>query len=139
MTERMTGKNLVVEFGTLALTTNGRAFSVTMEQEQADATAGADTYRVFVPTVKTVSASIELLMARDEAGEALIAAVQPGTAGALMWYPDGKVVGKPVWGFTATVSKADQSLPFDDVAVLNVEFVNTGSAMLKTGEDYANP
>jgi hypothetical protein len=138
-TTRFTGRDLLVEFGADVISASGRNFEVTHEEEQVDATAGGDDYRVYVPTVKTIGATIEILMESGVTGDALIAALAVGSEAALMWYPQGKTAGLPEWGFDARVSKASQSIPYDGVAVLNVEFVNTGGVMLAEGEAFVGP
>lgn len=132
-TTRFTGKNLYVKFGSTVLSTHGRNFDVPHEQEQVDGTAGADDYRVFLNTVKNISASMEILMSSGAAGSAVIAALSTGTEGTLEWAPEGTASGKPKWGFAARVANASQALPYDDVAMLSIEWTNYGSALVYNG------
>lgn len=132
-TTRYTGKNLYVKFGSTVLTTSGRNFDVTHEQEQADGTAGADDYRVFLNTVKNIGASMEIVMSTGATGSAVIAAVQPGQEGTLEFAPVGTAAGNPKWGFAARVSNSSMAYPYDDAAILSVEWTNYGSALVYNG------
>jgi hypothetical protein len=132
-TTRFTGKNLYVKFVSTVLSTHGRNFEVTHEQEQADGTAGADDYRVFLNTVKNIGASMDIIMSSGSTGSAVIAALQPGAEGTLEFAPEGTVAGKPKWGFAARVSNSSMALPYDDVAMISVEWTNYGSALVYNG------
>lgn len=132
-TTRFTGKNLYVKFGSQVLSAHGRAFEVTHEQEQADGTAGADDYRVFLNTVKNIGATMDIVMSSGATGSAVIASVQPGTEGTLEFAPEGTASGKPKWGFAARVANSSMSLPYDDAAMISVEWTNYGSALVYNG------
>lgn len=134
---RMSGKNLHLQWiysgGTANLSGSQRSFENGHEQESADATAGADSYRVFVPTVKTLKPKAEILWEEKSSGSAVIAAVQPGVEGTLYWSPEGTASGKPKWGAYLRVRVSNQSLPYDDVAMLSVEWDNIGTALVSDG------
>lgn len=132
-TLRFTGKPLVVKFRGITLTEHGRNFEITHEQEQADGTAGADDYRVFLNTVKNIGASMDILQSSGTAGSAVIAALQPGQEGTLEWAPEGTATGKPKWGFVGRVSNSSMSHPYDDVAMLAVEWTNAGQSLVYDG------
>lgn len=121
---RYTGKDLYVEFAGTSLTGDQRAFSVTMEQETADVTAGADGARVFKATVKNYGASLELLATTD--GTATLAVIQPGDEGTLVWGPHGTTAGKEKWGFPAIVTNMSPTINFDDAVVYQIEFQAQG-------------
>jgi hypothetical protein len=141
-TTRYTGKNLVVEWKktgsptAVVLTADGRAFEFTHEMNTADGTAGADEYEVSLPTIKRAEATMEMLMNSTAAWEAEL---KVGDTGALMWYPEGKVVGKPEWGMDALVTNKSPSLPYNDVSKYSLAFKNYGSTLLAEGEDYVSP
>lgn len=130
---RLTGKNLYVAFNNVALWGSGRSLDVTLEQETADATAGADDYRVFAKTVKNFSASLEIVYDDAAAGTAARGALALGAVGTLLWGPEGTTAGRPKWGALVTVTNASQTLPFDDVITISTEFQNAGSALLFDG------
>lgn len=130
---KLSGSALYVSFGGTNLSATIRNFEVPEEQEMADATAGADPYRNFVTTVKTIEASCELLVQDHASGTAVHAAVKIGTQGTLLWGLEGTATGKPKGGFLATISKSEKSYPFDDVAVIALTFTNAGTAVLYDG------
>lgn len=132
---KISGKNLYVEFGGTDISGNQRSFSITESQEQADATAGADAYRNYVNTMKTIEASVEILVEdfASTGGSALLAALDVGTQGTLIWGPEGTATGKPKKGFYATITQFDQALPFDDVYSINVTFTMAGTALAFDG------
>ena len=131
---KLSGKNLYVSFGGVVLSGEQRSFDVTLSQESADATAGADDYRNFVSTVKTIEASMEIVMKEHSVGgSAIKAALAAGAEGTLLWGPEGTATGKPKYGFYARVSEASETIPFDDVWVKNITFEHAGTALLFGG------
>ena len=138
-TDRISGKNLYVAWhsggGSTDLSGSQRSMSFEHEQEMTDATAGADTYRVMIPTVRTAGASLEILVESGASGSAIFAAIPVGGAvGTLIWGPEGTTADLPKWGMVARVAKASQEIPFDDVYVISVEFTNAGADL---AYDYA--
>lgn len=130
---KMSGKDLHVSFAGTSLGDSLRNFTVTEAQETADATAGADSYRNFVYTVKTVEASCEIVMKTyATGGSALRTLLDVGSEGTLIWSPEGTASGKPKRSFYAIVSQSDENLPFDDVAILSITFQNAGTAVTTT-------
>lgn len=139
---RFTGKDLVVEWqktgspSPVVLTADGRNFEFTHDLNTADGTAGADGYDVELPTTKKASASLELLMNSAATWEDEL---KVGDSGTLKWYPQGKVAGKPIWGFDALVKSMSQAIPYKDMAKYNVSFANNGSSLLHEGEAFVGP
>lgn len=135
---KLTGKNLYLKFGSTVLSGTQRSLEVNEEIETADATAGADDYRNYLTTVKTIGATVELVM-REHAdstspnGSAIFAALVLGTEGTLEWGVEGTATGKPRKGFVARVTRFDQNLAFDDVYTISVEFSNAGTALVYDG------
>lgn len=131
---KLSGKNLYVSFGGVVLSGEQRSFDVTLSQETADATAGADDYRNFVNTVKSIEASMELVMKQHSTGgSAIKVALAAGAEGTLLWGPEGTAAGLPKYGFVARISEASETIPFDDVWVKNITFQNAGTALLFDG------
>lgn len=130
---RLTGKNLVVTFGGQTISGDQRTFEFDHEEEQADASAGSDTYRTFIPTLRVINPKMEIILKDFASGSALMNVLDIGQEGTLVWSPEGTATGKPRWGIVARVSKAGQSYPFDDVAMVNVEWVNTSQTLVYDG------
>lgn len=130
---KISGKNLYVAFGSTVLSSTQRSFDVTEVLEQADSTAGADDYRNFVNTVKSIEATMEIVMSDGTAGSALRTAIYPGAQGTLVWGVEGSATGRPRKGFYATVVDASESIPFDDVVVMKAKFTMAGTALAYNG------
>lgn len=131
---RLTGKNLYVSYAGTALGGSQRTFEVTENQETADLTAGADDYRNFGNTVKTISATMEIVMdGHSSGGSALLAALTLGGTGTLQWGAEGSASGNPKKAFMARLVDASQSIPFDDAYVINLEWVMAGTALIYNG------
>lgn len=131
---KLSGKALYVSFAGTVLSSEMRSFDVTLTQETADATAGADDYRNYVNTVKAIEASMEIVMKQHSTGGSAIKAVlAAGAEGTLLWGPEGTAAGLPKYGFYARVSEASEAIPFDDVWTKSVTFQNAGTALLFDG------
>ena len=131
---KLTGKNLFVSFGGTNISGTQRTFSVTWQQEQADVSAGADDYRNFANTMRTIEASCEILVQDyPNGGSATFATLAIGTQGTLLWGPEGTAAGKPKYGFFSTVTELSPDIPFDNAYVLKAKFTNAGTALLYSG------
>lgn len=131
---KITGKNLYVQFGSTNLSGSQRTFDVSQMQETADMTAGADDYRNFANTVKTIEATMEVVMQEHSTGgSAILAALTLGTNGTLIWGAEGTATGKPKDGFYATLVDASKAIPFDDAYVLKLKFQMAGTALAFNG------
>lgn len=127
---RLTGKNLYVEFDGIDLSGNQRTFSVNEEQQTVDATAGSDKYQVFIPTVATIGADIEIIVSNEAAGNNIKNKLKPGTIGNLVWGAEGNTTGKPKSGFEAMISSVPKTINYNDVYVVRASFVNQGEDLL---------
>lgn len=131
---KISGKNLYVSFGGTNLSDTIRNFEDALEQESADATAGADDYRNFVATVKTISVTGEVVMKDwSGGGSALRTLLAIGAEGTLLWGVEGTSTGKPKKGFYARVKSASEAIPFDDVVTLSIEWELASTALLFAG------
>lgn len=130
VTDRMTGKNLVVRWidtsGTVTLSGDQTVFSPSLEMGMVDLSAGADTVKVYQASLKDFTASFETFYT-GTAGTAVQARMIEGNTGTLLWAPEGTAAGKMKWGIPAIVSKYDMSYPFDNGAKITVEFKSQGA------------
>jgi len=128
---KASGKTCYVEFNGTALWVSSREFSVTEEQNTADATAGADVYENMVLTTKKISAGLKLVMLTSATGGAIIATrLRPGNTFNLLWGFEGNTAGSPKGGFLAIVKKFNRSAPYDGVIAIDVEFEMAGETLL---------
>lgn len=131
---KLTGKNLYVTFGTTVLSAAQKSFEVTETMEQADVTAGADDYRNFLATVKTIEATMEMVMREhSDGGSAILASLYLGDQRDLVWGVEGTATGKPRDGFRAMLVERTKTMKFDDAYVLKLKWVNYGTAILYNG------
>src|SRR5690348_16439437 len=91
-----TGSALVVTFAGTIISTRQRSLKTKKESDMADQTAGADTSKSYLPTLKDGDAELEVL---DQAGGTAATDVynlcEPGSSGTLLWQPEGTATGKP--------------------------------------------
>lgn len=131
---KLTGKSLYLQFGSTNISGEQRTFDVSEMQETADVTAGADNYRNFANTVKTIEATAEIIMKEHSTGgSAILAALSLGTGGTLIWGPEGTATGKPKKGFYATLVDFSQAIPFDDAYTVKLKFQMAGTALAFNG------
>jgi hypothetical protein len=130
---KLTGKNLYIAFGSTVLSAAQRSLSITEEQETADVTAGADTYRNFANTVRMIEAEAELVYQDGTAGSAILAALTLGAEGTLVWGPEGNTTGLPRKGFLARVVNVSQDIPFDDAITITLGWQMAGTALVYNG------
>jgi len=130
---KISGNQLYAAFGATLLNGSQRSFDVKETMEQADSTAGADAYRNFVNTVKTIEVDVEIIVQDGTAGSALRAALVPGSQGTLIWGVEGTAAGKMKKGFFATITDSSESDPFDDVLLIKAKFTMAGTALAFNG------
>ena len=123
---RFTGKDLYVKFGSTVLTADHRTFDVDETADQIDATAGADTRKVYLAGLIDGKASMSLL--GTSGGTTDWAAVTPQTSGTLEWGPEGTTGGKPKFTCgTALVLGRKTSYPYNDVVSYDINWALSGA------------
>lgn len=131
---KISGKNVYVSFAGTALGDSLRNVQISQSQETADATAGADSYRNYVSTVKTVEVTAEAVM-KDYAngGSALRSLLAVGSEGTLIIGVEGTAAGKPKFGFFARINQADEAVPYNDVVTISLTWEMAGTALAHNG------
>ncbi len=131
---KISGKNLYASFAGTNLSSTQRSLDVDEQQESADSTAGADDFRNYVSTVKTIGAKMEILIQQHSTGgSAILAALVAGAEGTFLWGAEGSGSGLPKDGFYARVKNRSTKLKFDDVYMMSLELENAGTARLFNG------
>lgn len=121
---KFTGAGLVLTFGATTLTTTFRGFDPEEDMGTVDASAGADTARSYVNTLKDGKASIDYLLDNTTvAGDPKWTAVVPGTTATLTWSELGTATGNVKHSVSATVTSRKKSHPYDGLVMAHVEFV----------------
>lgn len=114
--QRLVGKDLIVEFivnggGTYTISGDQTDLSVTFDSDEADLTAGADTYRFMKPTVKRNSATLTVF-SKGEDDSSSWGNLPVPVAGQLLFYPKGKTSGYPKGGFPCYLKTKTFPHPF---------------------------
>ena len=130
-TQRITGKNLVVQFQTggqtYVISGDQTSLEITMDANEADMTAGADDYVYMKPTTKLTGATLTCKYI-GTAGSATWGALPVGTEGTLIYAPEGTATGKPKGGFPCYVKSKSKSIPYNDAGVRTATFSPQGGA-----------
>lgn len=107
--------------GTVTLQGDFRQFEWTPSLSLIDSTAGADTFREYIPGIGE-SGNIALSMVMQQNGTALIQALAKGNQGTLIYGPEGTASGKPKSTIPAISKGPAYTQPYDDVVEFKVEF-----------------
>lgn len=125
----ITGKNLVAEWvhagGTATLNTDYRTLSINPNIDLAETTAGADDDKTYIATIK--DATIEWSGLYQSKGTALMTALEAGTGGTLIIYPEGTASGFPKESYPAIAMGAKMNVPYADVVEISCTFQKNGA------------
>jgi len=125
----ITGKDAVISWvwsgGTVNLATDYRSVSIKESVDTAETTAGADTHKTYLPTIK--SATIDYSGLFPTGGTALYAALAAGVSGTLTVAPEGTAAGKVSHAYPAISKGATYDTPYADVVTVNVTFQSNGA------------
>ena len=123
------GKDAVISWvwtgGTVNLATDYRSVSVKENVDTAETTAGADTHKTFLPTIK--SATIDYSGLFPTGGTVLYAALAAGMSGTLTVAPEGTASGKVSKAYPAICMGATYDTPYADVVTVNCTFQSNGA------------
>ena len=115
----MTGKNLYIKFGGTVFNTDYRTFSAPRSIDKVDASAGADTYKTYLTTLKDGQIGISaILQAADATTRGTLV---PGTGGSLEYGLEGTATGKQKVTYTSVfVESAPVSASYNDLIVVDI-------------------
>ena len=123
------GKDAVISWvwtgGTLNLATDYRSVSVKENVDTAETTAGADTHKTYLATIK--SATIDYSGLFPTGGTVLYAALAAGMSGTLTVAPEGTASGKVSHAYPAICMGATYDTPYADVVTVNCTFQSNGA------------
>lgn len=115
---KYTGDLLVITFGTVDVSAQGRTFEVNQTAAEIDVTTYASTDKEFLTGMTERQATMEVL--DDSSASTVRNALKPGQSGSLIWYPLGTAAGKPKLSVgTANVLEQNLSYPYDDAVLMN--------------------
>lgn len=114
------GADLFLDFGGTVLNTDFRAFNQTETGDVVDQSAGADTGRTYLTTLKdgTATATIVIQAADTNTWDALV----PLTSGTLMWAEEGSGAGTQVHTVWAMVIERRKSMAYADLIVADLSW-----------------
>lgn len=122
---RFTGHDLALIWayaaGSVTLDADYRSFTVGEEVNDADSTAGNDTYAGHLPTFTDASAELEMV-GTTNSGTAHWTSIAPRTEGTIYWYPEGTASSKPAHNAPAYISSRDREYPYDNVVTVSLGF-----------------
>lgn len=127
------GPNMVIHFlqgsGTIVMHGDYRTFTYTPSGDLADQTAGADTHKSYLPTLKDGKASFQgLLQGTSAVGGTLMAAgCAELLSGTLKWSPEGTALGKTLYTMPVISMGAALSYPYADVCDVKIDFQQNGA------------
>lgn len=114
----LVGTNLYLAFGGTVLDTDYRDFSGSEEMGMVDDSAGSDSARTYLTTLKDGSASATVVL--QASGTVIWDALVPGTAGTLEWGEEGTTAGKQKHSVWAKVESREKSMSYDDLIVCDI-------------------
>jgi len=115
----LTGKNLYIKFGSTVLNTDYRTFGHPRSIDKVDASAGADTFKTYLTTLKdgTISCAI-IAQAADTTTRGTLV---PGTGGSLEYGLEGTAAGKQKASYTSVfVENSNISASYNDLIVVDI-------------------
>ncbi len=136
MTELIMGQAGTIQwitatYGTIGLNADFRTVSFTPTTDYADASAGNDTQKGRLPTLKDAVASISLV--GQVGGTQIAAAMQPGQLGTLIVGPEGTATNKRKITLPCYCDGAQVAYPYADVMTIDCGF--SGSSTIANFTD----
>jgi hypothetical protein len=120
-----------VAAGTVSLEEDYRTFGWVETCEQYDATAGADTTRVYLPGFKTYTCSYTGV--GQSKGTVLEGYLRAGQIGTLQFWPEGTAVDHRIYTFPALVTKSPyNNWAYNAVVETSIEWQSNGAATVGT-------
>lgn len=129
-----TGSACVTKFvttaGTADLSADRKSTNYNPSVDFADATAGSDTYKVKLPTLKDTTASISgVLQSGGTVVEDICAA---GNFGTLTIQPEGTATGKRKYTMPCYSKGMQTQFPYADTCEFSVDFEGSGAPTVTT-------
>lgn len=140
MAGEITGKNLYVQWvyttagkggavsGTVTLEGRYRSFKFNRSLDKADITAGNDSDKQYLDTIKDKTADFKMLY-QGTAGSAVHRSLAIGNWGSLIWGEEGTATGKPKYGMVCFVDKADREDKYDSEVEFDVTWQGSGAML----------
>lgn len=123
---KYTGKDMVIKFGTVDVSGQGRTLDVSQTADEIDVTTYGSTDKEFIVGKVERSATMEVL--DDSTSSTIRLALKPGTQNSMAWFPIGTASGNPKFTVgTAVVLENSISYPYDDAVTMSVNVRLSGA------------
>ncbi len=115
--------------GTVTISGDQTLFEYAPSIDLVDQTAGADTNKTYLTTLKDGKASMTALLQAGTAsgGTLTFSRLSEGTPGTIIWSPEGTAASKPKYTMPAISMGANFSYPFDNRTEVKVDFQQNGA------------
>ena len=123
---KYTGKDMVVKFGTVDISGQGRNLEVSQTADEIDVTTYGSDDKEFIVGMVERDATLEVL--DDSASSTIRNALKPGSVSSLTWFPIGTTSGNPKFSVgTAVVKEQNLSYPYDDAITMSTNIRLSGA------------
>lgn len=127
----ITGKNAAINWiwtgGTLSLNGDYRSVSMAETTDLAETTAGNDTHKTHIATIKSASIDYTGLFPTTAAGTVIMGALAAGNEGTLVVYPEGTAAGKLSRSYPSIATGPKLNIPYSDVVEISCTFTSNGA------------
>ena len=115
--------------GTVTISGDQTILDYTPSIDLVDQTAGADTNKTYLTTLKDGKASMTALLQAGTAngGTLTFSRLAEGSSGTIVWSPEGTAATKPKYTMAAISMGAGFSYPFDNRVEVKVDFQQNGA------------
>jgi hypothetical protein len=123
--------------GTTALLPNYTTIEFNQSGDNADTTSGSATWDTHIPTRQNWDMSLEMFFDDGSSnGTADFSKLIANSTGVMFFGPLGTATGKPKYGGSATVTKADMPLPFADPVTVKLSLKGNGQPYWNQGSAF---
>ena len=125
-----TGDAAYIEFAGIELNTDYRNFDGDRSIDKSETTAGADTDKSYLPTIRDGTFSMTFVQDNSASGTAVVGVLYEGSEGTLIWGPEGTATGKPKYSCVAFVESLSTPLKYNEATMRDATFQKNGSWLL---------
>lgn len=123
---RYTGEQNYVEFRGIEISQDIRNFAPNESTDSVESTAGDDTAKSYIPRLRNMTFSGQIVERGVAAGTAVREAVKNGAQGTLTWGPEGTATGQPKYSILAFVNQNNKSVPYDGLVMNDITWQADG-------------
>lgn len=125
-----TGSAAYLEFRGIELNTDYRNFDGDRSIDKSETTAGADTDKSYLPTIRDGTMKMTFVQDSAAAGTAVVRNLYEGAEGTLTWGPQGTATGAPKYSCVAFVESLSTPLKYNEATLRDVTWQKNGEWLL---------